>query len=136
MAFAPLSHAADHRALNSTWVLVPEQSDFGGQQAIKSGTLTINDREHHIYVSRTFNYDGTDGKISYSFSSDGSENSTIHEGKALKSKSKWEGDTLKVTTTEDNVTTVERYSLGADGTLQLTVERPGQGMAKLVFARQ
>ncbi len=133
---AALAVASSHHNLDGTWVLVPTQSDFGGHQAIQTGNLTISERQHHIYVSRTFNFSGDFGTASYTFSDDGSENSTIHEGKTIKSKAKWQGDVLQVTTTQDGATTVERYTLQPDGTLRLTVERPDHGVLMLAFQRQ
>ena len=38
----------DHNALNGTWTLVPEKSDFAGQPPLQSATVTINDREGNI----------------------------------------------------------------------------------------
>src|SRR5258708_12834533 len=69
--------AGDHRKLNGTWVLVPTKSDFAGQQMLQTGTVTINDRDHHIYVSRSFNYDADTGGFSYTFTTDYAQNSTI-----------------------------------------------------------
>ena len=129
--------AGAHRDfLNGTWVLMPARSDFAGQPAIQTGSLTISERQHHIYVSRTFNFTGDFGTASYSFSDDGSENSTIHEGKTIKSKAKWQGDVLQVTTARDGVTTTERFSLQPDGTLRLTVEGADRGVLTLAFRRQ
>src|SRR5258708_838760 len=108
--FAAVGLAGDHRSLNGTWAMIPAQSKFEGQPVIQSGTVTINDREHNIYISRNFTYDGAKESISYNFATDGRENSTIHNGKTFKSKAKWEDGVLKVTTTQDNSTTVERFS--------------------------
>ena len=125
--------ASDHRALNGTWKLIPARSEFAGEPVIQTGTVTINDREHNIYISRNFTYEGQNQTVNYSFSTDGRENSSIYEGKAFKSKAKWEGDELKVTSMQDNVTTAERYSLSGDGTMMLIVERPGHRTRYVVF---
>jgi hypothetical protein len=127
---------SDHHALNGTWKLIPARSEFAGEPVIQTGTVTINDREHNIYVSRNFTYEGQNQTVNYSFSTDGKENSSIHEGKAFKSKAKWEGDELKVTSTQDNVTSAERYRLSGDGTMMLIVERPGHRTLTLFFERQ
>ncbi|MGO4885940.1 MAG: hypothetical protein ACLP59_34725 [Bryobacteraceae bacterium] len=127
--------ASNHHDLNGTWVLIPEQSDFAGQTAINAGSLTISDRERHVYVSRTFSYDGALGTVSYSSSLDGNENSTIHEGKTFKTKAKFTGGVLQVTTTQDGIPTVERFSLQPDGRLILSVERPGAAPMTLAFRR-
>jgi hypothetical protein len=128
--------AASHKSLNGTWVLEPTKSEFGGEPALQTGSVTINDREHNITVSRNFTYDGANDTFSYSFSTDGRENSTIHQGKAFKSKAKWDDNVLRVTTTQNDVTVVERYSLEPDGSLKLVVERPGHKMISLFFQHQ
>ena len=134
--FAASAVAGNHRQLNGTWNLVPTESEFGGEPAIQTGTVTINDREHNITVSRSFSYDAADQSRSYSFSTDGRENATIREGKTFKSKAKWDDDVLKVTTTENNVTTVERFTLAGDNTMRVVVERGDHHPRTLVFHRQ
>jgi hypothetical protein len=134
--FAVSALAANHHSLNGTWSLVPTRSHFDGEPAIQTGSVTINDRQHNITVTRSFSYDGANESFEYSFSTDGRENSSIHEGKAFKSKAKWEGDVLRVTTTDNGSTTVERYSLAPDGALMLIVERPEHRPVTLFFERQ
>ncbi len=134
--FAACAMAANHHSLNGTWTLEPTRSNFDGEPAIQTGSVTINDREHNITVTRSFNYDGENRSFEYSFTTDGRENSSIHQGKTFKSKAKWEGDVLRVTTTENGATTVERYSLAPDGSLMLVVERPEHRPVTLFFQRQ
>jgi hypothetical protein len=134
--FAAVGLANDHHSLNGTWVMIPAQSKFEGQPVIQSGTVTINDREHNIYISRNFTYDGAKESISYNFATDGRENSTIRNGKTFKSKAKWEDGVLKVTTTMDNSTTVERFTPQSDGTMTLVVERPDRRPITLLLQRQ
>ena len=134
--FAVSAFAANHHSLNGTWMLEPARSNFGGEPAIQTGSVTINDREHNITVTRSFSYDGANESFEYSFSTDGRENSSIHPGKAFKSKAKWEGDVLRVTTTDNGATTVERFSLSPDGSLMLVVERPEHRPVTLFFQRQ
>jgi len=136
VAFSALAFANSHHDLNGTWRLVPTRSEFAGEPMIQTGTLTINDREGNIYVSRNFSFDGENQSVSYSFSTDARENTSIHEGKAFKSKAKWEGPVLKVVSTQDNITSTERYRLSGDGTLMLTVDRPGHRTISLFFERQ
>jgi hypothetical protein len=128
--------ASNHHSLNGTWTLVPAKSDFAGQASVQTGTVTINDREGNISISRDFTYGGAVETFFYSFSTDGRENSTIHNGKDFKSKAKWEHDTLKVTTTQEGVVTSERYSLAPDGTLTVNVAVPGLKPITLAFQRQ
>ncbi len=134
--FSAAAFANSHHELNGTWKLEPTRSDFAGQPAIQTGTVTINDRQHNIYVSRNFSYDGANQTYSYHFSTDGRVNSTIHEGKDFKSKAKWEGDVLVVTTTRAGETVTENYSLAADGSLREIVDRPGHPSITLYFQRQ
>lgn len=135
LAAAPAA-LASHANLNGTWVLNATRSNFAGEPVIETGTLTINDREHHIYIARTFNYDNAKGGFDYSFTTDGEENSTIRKGESFKSKAKWDGDNLKVTTTRDGLTTIEHFSLAADGTLILMLDRPNHSAETLVFQRK
>lgn len=128
--------AVDKHMLNGTWVLEPTKSDFAGQSTIQTGTVTINDRQHNISVQRNFNYDGASQSFQYSYSIDGRENSTIKEGKRFRSKAKWDGDVLQVTTTDDAGTSTERYSLEPSGEMRLVVHRPGHEAITLYFQRQ
>ncbi len=133
---AALASAADHHRLNGSWSIIPARSDFGGQAAIQTGTVTINDREHNITITRSFTFDGANQTVSYGFTMDGHEGTTIHEGKDFKTKAKWEGDALVVKTVENGQTTIERFSLLPDGVLMLNVNRPGRPAMTLYLQRQ
>jgi hypothetical protein len=133
---APLAIASNHHDLNGTWVMVPDRCDFGGQSAILNGSVTIWDRQHNITVQRTFDLAGAGGTVTYTFGIDGGESSTIHDGKSIKYKAKWDGNVLKVTTTENGIPTIERFSLSPEGMLILAVERSGQPPMTLLFRRQ
>src|SRR5271166_6230542 len=100
--FATFAFAANHHSLNGIWKLIPERSDFAGGNMIQAATITINDRQHNISISRNFTSEGENTTASYTFDTDARENSTIRQGATFKSKAKWEGDVLKVTTTRDN----------------------------------
>jgi hypothetical protein len=133
---AAAAFAHDHHALNGTWTLVPSESNFAGGQAIQNGTLTINDREGNIYVSRNFGFEDNDHRmISYEFSTDGKVNSTIRDGKEFRTKARWEGDVLRVATFRGGLTTVERFRLRPDGSLMLVVARQGMEPLTLMFHR-
>jgi hypothetical protein len=134
--FAVSLAAANHHSLNGTWTLEPTRSHFDGEPVIQTGSVTINDREHNITVTRSFGYDGADQSFEYSFSTDGRENSSIHEGKSFKTKAKWEGNVLRVTTLDNGASTVERYSLASDGSLMLVVDRGEHRPVTLFFQRQ
>jgi hypothetical protein len=128
--------ARDHSSLNGTWTLVPAQSDFAGQPVVQTGTVTIDDRQGIITVSRSFVYAGATETFFYSDMTDAEHNATIHTGKDLKSKTRWNHDVLKVTTTQSGATTLENYTLGADGVMTVSVVRPLQKPVTLVFQRQ
>ena len=136
LLFAFSAFARDHSALNGTWTLVPAKSDFAGQPVVQTGTVTINDQQGVIVVTRSFVYEGAAETFFYNDSTGSENNSTIHTGKDLKSKTKWDHDVLKVTTTQSGAVTLESYSLAADGTMLVNVERPERKPITLVFERQ
>jgi hypothetical protein len=132
---AGLGFAANHHALNGTWQLAPQRSELNGEPAIQTGTVTINDREHNVYVQRNFNFDGAYQSTSTSFSTDAREKTSI-KAPGFKSKAKWDGDVLKVVTAQDGINIVERYSLRDDGALMLQIERTGHQPETLYIQRQ
>jgi hypothetical protein len=136
LLFVLSAFGRDHSALNGTWTLVPAKSDFAGQPVVQTGTVTIADREGIIIVSRGFVYASATETFFYSDVTDSEHNATIHTGKDLKSKTKWDHDVLKVTTTESGAITLESYSLAADGTMLANVERPERKPITLVFQRK
>ncbi len=135
LLFAFSAFARDHSAMNGTWTLVPAKSDFAGQPVVQTGTVTIADREGIIIVSRSFKYEGATDTFFYRDITDSEHNETIHTGKDLKSKTRWDRDVLKVTTTESGAVTLESYTLAADGTMMVSVVRPQHKPITLVFQR-
>ena len=137
LLFAILAFATDRSALNGSWKLVPAKSDFQGQPVVQTGTVTISDHEGVTVISRSFVYEGAAETFFYSDSTANSRYSpTIKSGKDLKTKTKWEHDALKVTTTLSGAVTLESYTLAADGTMRVDVERPERKPITLVFQRQ
>ena len=128
--------ARDHSALNGTWTLVPAKSDFAGQAVVQTGTVTINDRQGIITVSRKFVYTGATETYFYSDMTDAENNATIRTGKDLKSKTRWDHDVLKVTTTQTGAVTLETYTLAPDGTMMVAVVRPEHKPINLVFRHE
>ena len=118
--------------LNGTWKFVSARNEPG----LQGGTITIFDREHNIYINRNLILTSGNDTLKYNFSTDGRENSSIHEGTTTKTKARWEGRDLVVTVKQNDVTSTERFHLNPDGTLTLTVERPGSETTMLVFERQ
>jgi len=136
LLFAFSAVARDHSALNGTWTLVPAKSDFAGQPVVQTGTVTIADREGIIIVSRSFAYEGATETFFYRDITDAENNATIRTGKDLKSKTRWDHDVLKVTTTESGAVTLESYTLAADGRMLVSGLRPERKPITLVFQRQ
>jgi hypothetical protein len=134
--FACSAFAHDHSALNGTWTLVPTKSEFAGQPVIQTGTVTISSEGDVIIVTRSFAYAGATETFFYKDMTDAENNATIKSGKDLKSKTKWDHDVLKVTTTQSGAVTVESYSLAGDGTMLASVVRPDHKPITLVFERK
>jgi hypothetical protein len=136
LLFAATAFAHQHTALNGTWTLAPAQSDFAGQPVIQTGTVTINERDGDITVSRSFKYEGASDTFFYRDITDSENNATIHTGKELKTKTRWDHDVLKVTNTQAGEVTVETYTLAADGTMLVSVIRPEHKAITLLFQRK
>jgi hypothetical protein len=136
LPFAISGFARQHTALNGTWTLLPAQSDFSGQSVIQTGTVTINERDGDITVTRSFKYEGASDTFFYRDITDSENNATIHTGKELKTKTRWDHDVLKVTNTESGAVTLESYSLAADGSMLVSVVRPDHKPITLVFQRK
>jgi len=136
LLFALPAFAGSHTALNGTWTLVPTKSEFAGQPVIQTGTVTINERQGDITVSRNFKYEGAEETLFYRDMVDSRNGATIHDGKDFKSKARWDHDALKVTTTQSGGVTTETYTLAPDGTMTATVMKLGQKPITLVFERK
>ena len=136
LLFAFSAVARDHSALNGTWTLVPAKSDFAGQPVVQTGTVTISDQEGIIIVSRSFVYEGATDTFFYRDVTNAENNATIHTGKDLKSKTRWDHHVLKVTTTQSGAITLESYTLAADKTMLVSVVRPEHKPITLVFQRE
>jgi hypothetical protein len=128
--------ARDHSALNGTWTLAPAKSDFAGQPVVQTGTVTIGYQQGVTVVTRSFVYEGASETFFYNDSTGSEYSSTIHLGKDLKSKTSWDHDVLKVTTTQSGAVTLESYSLAPDGSMLVNVVRPEQKPITLVFQRK
>ena len=136
LVFSVVAFGRNHNEFNGTWTLMPSKSDFAGQPVVQTGTVTIADQQGNTNVSRNFVYEGANQTFFYSDVVGGGHRATIHEGKDLKSKTTWDHDTLKVTTTLEGAITVERYAVNADGTMTATVARPDHPPFTLVFERR
>jgi hypothetical protein len=137
LLFAVSAFAHQHTALNGTWTLVPAHSDFAGQPVIQTGTVTINERDGDITVSRNFKYEGANDSFFYRDITDSENSATIHTGKELKTKTRWDHDVLRVTNTnkQSGAVTRESYTLAPDGTMLDSVVSPEHTIT-LVFERK
>ena len=126
---------AHHHELNGTWQLVPSRSQFNGEPVVQTGTVTINDREGNIGVERNFSLEDGNKTVTTNVATDARHNSSIKQP-GFKSKAKWDGDVLKVTTDHEGVITIERYQLTSDGGMLLQVERTGRPAETLYFQHQ
>jgi hypothetical protein len=128
--------ASDHSILNGTWTLVPAKSDFSGQPVMQTGTVTISDHQSVTVVSRSFKYEGADETFFYHDSTGSEFGGTVKMGKDLKTKTRWDHDVLKVTTTQSSAVTTEDYTLASDGAMICTVDKPGRKSITLRFERK
>jgi hypothetical protein len=134
-SFAGLAFANHHHDLNGTWRMIPARSELHGEPAIESGTVNINDREGNVWVDRSFDVAEPNRTVSTSLATDARHNTSIKEP-GFRSKAKWEGDVLKVTTTHEGVTTVERFSLTGDGGMMMQVDRAGHPSETFYFEHE
>lgn len=128
--------ARQHMELNGTWTLMPTRSDFAGQPVIQTGTVTIDERQGNITVSRNFAYQGATGTTFYRDRIDSENGATIHKNKEFKTRARWDHGALKVTTTRGGAVTEETYRLGADGDMTVNVQKPDRKPFTLVFERK
>jgi hypothetical protein len=128
--------ARNHNILNGAWTLIPAKSDFAGQPVVQTGTVTIDDHDGVTVVSRSFVYEGATETFFYNDSTGSQFGGTVHMGRDLKTKTRWDHDVLKVTTTQSGKVTLESYSLASDGSMLVSVERPDHKMIALVFERK
>ena len=136
LVFAAALPLLAHPNLSGHWVLLPEQSTYRGQPATQSGEITIEQRHGQLFISRHLYVDGPNSGMEFNFTTDGHEGSTIHQGKEMKTKASWEGDTLKVRTTMNDQVTIEQYRISPDkDQLVLTVETPDHQISNMVFRR-
>src|SRR5581483_9039885 len=126
--------ASAHPNLSGHWVLIPEQSTYHGQPATQSGDVAIEQRHGQLYISRHLFIDGPNAGMEFSFTTDGHEGSTIHQGKNMKTKAEWHGDTLEVRTKMNDQVTIEKYRISPDrDRLVLVVDTPDGQTSTLVF---
>ncbi|HZU28418.1 MAG TPA: hypothetical protein VFA04_23025 [Bryobacteraceae bacterium] len=128
--------ASAHPNLSGNWTLIPAQSTYHGQPATQTGDIKIEQRHGQLFISRHLFIDGPNSGMEFSFTTDGHEGSTIHQGKNMKTKAEWHGDTLEVKTKMNDQLTVEKYRLSPEGDqMVLVVDTPDGQTSTLVFRR-
>jgi hypothetical protein len=134
--FSATAWAVDHHHdLNGTWILIATPHQPNGASAIGAGTVVIEDRQGNVYISQNFTYSSPVQGVSTALTLDGRRGATARDGN-LTGKAKWENGALQVKTTENGLTSVERFSLQPEGTMMLTLDRPGSPTATLFFRRE
>ena len=103
---------------------------------LQTGSVTINVHEGVTVISRNFVYEGATETFFYNDSTGSQFGGTVHSGKELKTKTRWDHNVLKVTTTRSGAVILESYSLAADGSMMVSVERPDHKIVALVFERK
>lgn len=136
LVFSTAALARDHHQLNGTWRLIPSRSELNGEQPFASGTVTINDHGRNIYLAQQFGISEPQQSVSAGFTIDGHENSVIRRGSNFWGMANWENDSLHVQTTENGVTSTERFMLRPDGTMAMDFIRPGHQPVTLFFERE
>jgi hypothetical protein len=132
--FSGLAWAGRHD-LNGTWTLVPLRSTFSGEPEMTAGTVVINDFEDKISLAENFTYANPLQQATASFSIAGRHDQKIRQGN-LEARARWDHETLEVDATENGVPQVQRFNLLPDGTMMMTLERPGHPAVSLLFERQ
>jgi hypothetical protein len=131
--FSGLAWAGRHD-FNGTWTLLPLRSTFNGEPEMTAGTVVINNFEDKISLAENFAYTNPLQQATASFSIAGRHGEKIRQGD-LEARAKWDHETLEVDAAENGVPQVQRFSLLPDGTLMMTLERPGHPAVSLLFER-
>lgn len=108
---------------SGTWKMVAEKSDFGAMPAPHHYQQKIEHNDPNLKISITQEGQGGDQTSDYTYHTGGKETSNASRGGTMKSKAKWDGETLVINSTLNiqgfDLPVVERYAL-ADGMLTLT----------------
>ena len=132
LLFAAEACAHPRDFLNGTWVVQPVQTEHSGEPVTLTGTVTIDDVDGEITVSRNFTYTGHE--TFYFRDRVEAAKSTIRgDGETVRMR---DGDALMVFTTRDGVQTVDNYSLAPDGTMIDVAESAGNTPLMVVLHRQ
>lgn len=127
LALAALVSAAPLAAksnFSGTWTMVAAKSDFGAMPAPTKYEQKIEHSDPNLKITISQAGQGGDATNDFNYHTGGKQTSNDTRGGVMKSKAKWEGDTLVISSTlniqGNEVPVVERYTLGADGMLTMT----------------
>ena len=118
-AAAGLALAADKPDFSGTWKMDPDKSVFGPIPPPTSMTRVIDHKDPAVKVDQT--QVGLQGeiKVSYKYSTDGTETTNSFIGNELKSKATWDGKNLLIASTANmggaEVKLKDKWTLSDDG---------------------
>lgn len=109
--------------LSGTWKMMADKSDFGAMPAPSNYSQKIEHNDPNLKIVITQEGQAGDQTNDYTYHTGGKETVNDSRGGKLKSKCKWEGETLVITSALTiqgyDLPVVERYTL-ADGVLTLS----------------
>jgi hypothetical protein len=126
------------------WKLDTSKSDFGPMPAPSKRTDKIVHADPNLKVTTTQSGQNGEVTVELKYMTDGSETTNELRGAPMKSTSKWDGDTLAITTKASfqgtEITLADKWDVSGDGKT-LTVSRhiispQGELDQKLVFEKQ
>lgn len=141
-AFA-VSPLAAKQNFTGTWTMVPTKSDFGAMPAPSKYEQKIEHNDPNLKITISQTGQRGDRSNDFVYHTGGKETTNDTRGGSMKSKAKWEGDTLVINSTMmiqgNPVPVVDRYNIGADGMLTLTrkLTTPnGEIQTRVVMSKQ
>jgi hypothetical protein len=126
------------------WKLNISKSEYGPMPAPTSRTDKIAHADPSLEVTTTQSSPNGDATVKMKYATDGGETSNELRGNALKSTSKWDGDTLVISTKATfggaDITLLDKWNISDEGKV-LTVSRhivspQGELDQKMVFEKQ
>jgi hypothetical protein len=126
------------------WKLNTSKSEFGPMPAPESRTDKIAHNDPNLKVTTTQSGPNGQGTVELKYTTDGAESTNEIRGNPMKSTSKWDGDTLIISTKGsfggNDITFDDKWSLSGEGKV-LTISRhikapQGELDQKLVLDKQ
>jgi hypothetical protein len=111
--------AADKPNFSGTWKMDPDKSVFGPVPPTASLVLAIDHKEPAISVHQTSSGPEGDRDLTSKYSTDGKETTNDFMGTPVKSKVRWDGNTLLIDSSLDaggmEVKLSSKWTMAADG---------------------